>query len=70
MHVRWSLHVSTFVPRLRDRALRGKRPAGDIIYLIPPASPPTPEAAPDRDFPFPPSTMSFRCSFNSACISG
>ena len=59
-----SVHVSTFVPRLRDKALRGKQPAGDIIYMIPPAPPPKREAAPDRNFPFPPSKMSFPCSFN------
>ena len=48
-----SVHVSTFVPRLRDKALRGKRSAGDIICMIPPAPPPKLEAAPDGNFPFP-----------------
>ena len=53
------------VPRLRDKALGGRRPAGDIICMIPPAPPPNKETAPDPFFPFPPSTISFPCALRS-----
>ena len=68
------------MPRFRDKTLGGRRPAGDIICIIPPAPPPKPaglcgggagplggRAGPGPIFslPFPPSTMSFPCSFSS-----
>ena len=62
-------HAPDFVPCFRDKTLGGRRPAGDIICIIPPAPPPkaigAPDPAPILGLPFPPSTMSFPCSFSS-----
>jgi len=41
------MHDPYFVPRFRDKPLGGRRPAGDNICIIPPASPLKPVGAPD-----------------------
>ena len=59
-------HDPDCLPRFRDKALRGRRPAGDIICMIPPAPPPKLKAGvPDPSFSFPPSAISFPCSLRS-----